>query len=135
MARQAVSKVTDDEETKKNVRNLKRTASNAASKGEEVGELAYDELLEQFNALKEDFAALSDSLAKAGKQSAEDVAEAARQTGRRAAAKANEGAEYAVDQVESTLQEAENFARKRPGTALGIAAGAGFLLALVMSRR
>lgn len=135
MSQQPLKKVNDDDDVEKNAAKLKETAAKAANDGAAVAELAYDELRDQFQALKRDFAELSESMLKAGQQSAKEAAVIARRTGRKAAAKASDGAEYAVDQFETVLEDAEDFARQRPGVALGIAAGAGFLLALAMSRR
>ena len=36
---------------------------------------------------------------------------------------------------EAPSEDAETFTRERPGAALGLAAGAGFLLAMMLSRR
>lgn len=134
MAQQSAKK-TEDDDVEKSVSKLRNTASRAANQGAEIADLAYDELREQFQALQADFAELSENLAKAGQQKAKDAAGAARKTTRRAAAKASEGIDYAADQVETVLEDAEEFARQRPALTLGLAAGAGFLLALAMSRR
>jgi len=136
MAQQPLRKANaDDAEVGKSAAKLKSTATKTANEGTEVAELAYEELREQLHVLKKDFADLSESIVKAGQQTAKDAAVTARNSGRKVATKASEGAEYAADQFETVLEDAEDFARQRPGVALGIAAGAGFLLALAMSRR
>ena len=134
MARQPARKTVEDD-IKQDAAQAKQAASDAAESGAEAAEMAYEELRDQFEALREDFANLSESLLRAGKQSASEATDAARRTGRKAAATVGENAEYATDQLETVLEDAENFARQRPAVTMGIAACAGFLLAMVMTRR
>lgn len=106
-----------------------RTSSDAqATEAAKQAEASYEELKAQIEILKADLTELSAAVLRAGKTAAQEEVNHARAKGR-------ERAEQAADQVEDLLAEAEIFARKRPGLALGLAAGAGFLLALAMSRR
>jgi len=118
-----------------NLEQLRNSAGETVATASGIAEFAYDELRQQFETLKSDIAELSASVVRAGQDSAKGAAAAARDAGRKAMDEAGERVSYATDHVESALAEAEDFARRRPGVALGLAAGAGFLLALSMSRR
>jgi len=110
-------------------------ARRAAADIGETAELTYEEMKEQFAVLKADLEVLGEKMADAGRESARDVYRRARRTGRRAVAAAEDGFDYMGEQFDDTLTRAETFTRERPGTALGLAAGAGFLLAMLLSRR
>jgi len=113
----------------------KKNAARTAQDVEELADLTYDELREQLELVKADLAELTAAMKRAGQQTARQAARSARRTGRRAMDTASDGYDYATDQVEDALGTAEDFAKDRPALALGLAAGAGFLLAMVMSRR
>jgi ElaB/YqjD/DUF883 family membrane-anchored ribosome-binding protein len=113
----------------------KDNAARTAQDVEELAELTYDELREQLELVKNDLAELTSAVKRAGQQTARHAARTARRSGRRAVETAGEGYDYAADQVEDVLGTAEDFAKDRPALALGLAAGAGFLLAMVMQRR
>lgn len=110
---------------------LKDDVVETAAVASDVAELAYEELAAQLEKLRQDLADLSDALAKAGRETAEDAKARARESFRQA----GDSAAHAADQVEDLMRDAEVFARKRPGVAMGIAAALGFLLACAMSRR
>lgn len=113
----------------------KDNAARTAQDVEDLAELTYDELREQLDLVKSDLAELTAAMKRAGQQTARHAARSARRSGRRAVETAGEGYEYAADHVEEALGSAEDFAKDRPALALGLAAGAGFLLAMVMQRR
>lgn len=113
----------------------KKNAARTAQDVEELAELSYDELQDQLELVKADLAELTAAMKRAGRQTARQAARRARRTGRRVVETASDGYDYAVDEVEDALGTAEDFAKERPAVALGLAAGAGFLLAMVMSRR
>jgi ElaB/YqjD/DUF883 family membrane-anchored ribosome-binding protein len=113
----------------------KKNAARTAQDVEELAELSYDELRDQLELVKADLADLTAAMKRAGQQTARQAARRARRTGRRAVESAHDGYDYAADHVEDALESAEDFAKDRPALALGLAAGAGFLLAMVMSRR
>ncbi|MBL4916680.1 DUF883 family protein [Szabonella alba] len=144
MASSDVSNIRSD--AAKIAKTAKDGASAAAAEAEahvrraaddlgETAELTYEEMKEQFAVLKADLEVLGTKMADAGRESARDVYRRARRTGRRAVSAAEEGVDYVGTQFDDTLTRAENFTRERPGTALGLAAGAGFLLAMMLSRR
>jgi ElaB/YqjD/DUF883 family membrane-anchored ribosome-binding protein len=118
---------------------LAKTAKDGASTAAEdlgnTAEMTYDEMKEQFAVLKADLEVLGEKMADAGREGARDVYRRAHRTGRRAISAAEEGLGHMGEQFDDTLSRAETFTRERPGTALGLAAGAGFLLAMMLSRR
>ncbi|MFN3824921.1 MAG: YqjD family protein [Pseudorhodobacter sp.] len=133
-------------DAEKLARTAKDGASTAASEVEaharraagdigETAELTFEQMKEQFAILKADLEVLGDKMADAGREGARDVYRRARRTGRKAVAAAEDGFDYMGEQFDDTLTRAETFTRERPGTALGLAAGAGFLLAMFLSRR
>lgn len=110
---------------------LKGDVAETATVASDIAELAYDELAEQVEKLRQDLADLSEAVVRAGRETANDAKARAKESIRQA----GDGAADAADQVEDLLRDAETFARKRPGIAMGIAAAAGFLLARATSRR
>jgi len=123
----------------KDAQSMSDTASKAASSAaRKAGAEAQDasaELAEQFAALKADLSALSASVAKlAGKQaeSAWDLTEAA---GNRIAQSANARIESVQRSAQDYGEQVETYTRDNPAKALGIAAGVGFLTAMLLARR
>jgi len=86
--------------------HVRRAAEDVA----ESTELTLDQLKEQVVSLKADIAKLATSTAEASY-------------------------EYVGSHVGDAMSSAERFTRERPAAAWGIAAGAGFLLAHLLSRR
>jgi ElaB/YqjD/DUF883 family membrane-anchored ribosome-binding protein len=93
------------------------------------------ELQDQIALLKRDIAELTATVAKYGReQSANLKAQAqahlrnAKETG---AERLSEAGDYAARKVADT----EDYVRENPATAVGIAAGIGFVVGLIMSRR
>ena len=110
-------------------------AKKAVSAASEAAELSYEELREQVEMLKADLFGLAEATRAAGVQTARQAYGGARRAGRKAAAKAEEGYDYAGERLDDAFTGAESFVRERPAAALGIAAGSGFLLAMFLSRR
>lgn len=133
MSRQNVSEIKD--EAKKTASNVRERAEDTASEVADTAQKAYEELQLQIGILKEELATLSGSVANAGRAQVRDAADSVRKTGRKAARVAGDGYDYATDQVDEALSAADDFTRERPAMALGLAAGAGFLLALAMLRK
>ncbi len=127
MARQTTKKNTE-QEAKETASNQRGTEEHAADRATETDEISNEELRAQFEALRQDVTRLSESLLRAGE-------ERARAAMRNSGESAEEQARYAASQVELLLEEAEDFTRERPRTAMGLAMGAGFLLAMLLSRR
>lgn len=131
MAQQPLKKVSESEaeEASKKVESIRNRATAAAE------EFDFDGLKAQLEQLKSDLATLTDTVVSAGEAKADEAAKATRKTARKASAQARNGLDYAADQMEMVLDESEQFARRRPGLVLGIAAGVGAMLALTLSRR
>lgn len=87
-----------------------------------------DELAAQIELLKSDIAGLTESIGDFGKSKLSEVKGQAQKT---AADLAETGREKAIE----TQIRAEDFIRSQPGTAIGIAAGIGFLVGIFSSRR
>jgi ElaB/YqjD/DUF883 family membrane-anchored ribosome-binding protein len=85
-------------------------ARRAAEDVSDTAELTFEQLKEQVETLKADMARLASSASEAGY-------------------------EYVGGHVNDAMSRAEKFTRERPAAAWGIAAGAGFLLAHLLSRR
>lgn len=114
------------------------TTTELARKGAETAEATYEQLKEQVETLKNDVAAitaLAASAREAGYETAREAVHGVRRAGRRAVKVAEDGYDYAENQLEEVMSDAGHFARERPVLALGLAAGAGFLLAFLLSRR
>ncbi len=133
MSRQNVSEIKED--AKKAASHARDRAEDTASDVAGTAQKAYEELQLQVEILKEELAALTGSVAQAGRAQVRDAADSVRKTGRKAARAAGDGYDYATDQFDEALSAADDFTRDRPAMALGLAAGAGFLLALAMLRR
>ena len=87
-----------------------------------------EDLSNQIAILKKDIASLTSSLGSYGKATAENAADTARST-------AQDLTEMGRLKAMETQIRAEEFVRTQPTTALGIAAGIGFLVGLVTARR
>lgn len=127
------------EEARTEARTVARTARDGAERvaheAAETAELTYEQLREQVDMLRADLARLTGTAHDAGAEVAGAAAQSVRRVGRTAAAAVGEGYEHAEAQVEDVLTRAGDYTRANPATALGLAAGAGFLLALVLARR
>ncbi|MDD7971361.1 hypothetical protein [Roseinatronobacter alkalisoli] len=133
MSRQPVSKL--KQEGKETAQSVKAHADAAAHDVADLADKTYEELKEQLALVKSDLADLTEATRQAGIATANQAKASARRTGRRAVKMAEDGYDYATDQLDEALEGAETFAKERPAMAMGIAAGAGFLLALALSRR
>ena len=110
-------------------------AQKAALAAGDAAELSYEELREQVATLKADLASLSETAQGLVAQKAREAADDADTIRRKALAAAKDGAEAAGEQLEEAAAQVETFARERPGVAMGLSAGAGFLLAMALTRR
>ena len=102
--------------------NTTKTAANA------VDEVSMDDLSRQISILKQDVAKLTSTLGAYGQSVYGDAKEGARD-------RASELHAAGMDKARETQQQAEEFLRTQPATALGIAAGIGFLIGLVTAKR
>ncbi|MFG6566876.1 YqjD family protein [Sulfitobacter sp. 1A13679] len=91
-------------------------------------EVTIDDLSDQIALLKKDIASLTETLGDYGKARSEEMRDNARNA-------ANDFADTGRLKAMEVQQQAEEFLKTQPGTALGIAAGIGFLVGLVTARR
>ena len=124
MARQALKK------------DIEEVASKVdAAEGGSGSASAFAEMRDHLESLRAELADLSDQIVELGGEAAEKGARSAKRQGRRAMHQARERFEEVADQSEDLIAQADRFSRERPGLAMGVAAAAGFLLALTMTRR
>ena len=90
--------------------------------------VSVDDLADQVKGLKADIAELTKSLSDYGTSKTSEAAHAAR-------AKAEEYGRAGRDKALEAQMHAEDFIHKQPATALGIAAGVGFLVGMIMTSR
>ena len=91
-------------------------------------EVTIDDLSDQIALLKKDIASLTETLGDYGKAKSEEMRDNARNA-------ANDFADTGRLKAMEVQQQAEEFLKAQPGTAVGIAAGIGFLVGLVTARR
>ncbi len=96
---------------------------------------AFNDMLDNLDQLRAELTKLSGRVAELGESSARAGSEALRKEGKRAMRNASGILNDVADQSEDVIAQADRFSRERPALAMGIAAAAGFLLALGMSRR
>ena len=98
-------------------------------------ETTTEDLAEQLEALKTDFASLSKTLADFGKTKGHQIADAA-ENGVKSAAEAGKAhTQKLKSQAIDMGHHAEDFVTEKPAISLGIAAGAGFLAGILATRR
>ncbi len=111
--------------------NTKGTAREARDKAEET----IDDIGAQLAQMQQELAAITRSLAESGRIHAEAMADSVQDRSRRAAeavgAQSGEFDRIARD----ALNEVERSAQRHPALTVGLAAGLGFLAALVLVRR
>lgn len=91
-------------------------------------EVTIDDLSNQIALLKNDIASLTETLGEYGKAKSEEMRDNARSA-------ANDFAETGRAKAIEAQKQAEEFLHAQPGTALGIAAGLGFLVGILTARR
>ena len=94
-----------------------------------------DDLGKQMETLRADMAKLTETLADLTRAEARNAANGAK----RVARKARDGVEHEYDKLQHQAVEAVDHAdaliREKPAMAMGVAAGVGLLVGLMMSRR
>lgn len=93
------------------------------------------ELSAQIEALRDDVAGLAESLAALGKAKGASLIDAARDEAYHLKARGEEKVAALQQRAVSMTAQAEDAVRENPQTALGIAAGLGFLFGVILSRR
>lgn len=107
----------------------------AVSVKEKFTETTTEDLAAQVEALKADIAALTHSLGDYGRTQGAHLAETARESAKSARSSGEAELEHLRSKVNDLSRQAEDFVAHKPGVALGVAAGLGFLAGLVLSRR
>lgn len=93
------------------------------------------ELSAQIEALKADIAGLAETLGALGKAKGASVIDAAKDEAYLLKLRGEEKVAQLQQRAASLTAQAEDAVRENPQTALGIAAGLGFLFGVIMSRR
>lgn len=91
-------------------------------------QITLEELSDQITLLKRDIASLTETLGEYGKAKSEEM----RDTARGAAQDLSDAGRLKAMEAQ---KQAEEFLQTQPGTALGIAAGLGFLVGIITARR
>lgn len=99
-----------------------------------VAELNTD-VAKQMAVLREDIASLTATVAEYGKAQGALLKENASEKAAHMADTSAATAEAVKAKAEKTYSDAENMVRANPGTAVGIAAGIGFLVGMISARR
>ncbi|MGY6412208.1 MAG: DUF883 family protein [Alkalilacustris sp.] len=94
-----------------------------------------EDLNRQMEALREDVAAIAETLKALGRAQGKAAAEGVREKADEARAAGEAQVEALRRSLEAILAEADSAARQKPVTAMGIAAGFGFLIGLLLARR
>lgn len=89
-----------------------------------------DELSAQIETLRKDLSSLTETITELGREKKSELTD----TARRKKAEA-EAEEYISTQARDARDQATEFVSTQPATALGIAAGIGFLIGCLTSRR
>lgn len=98
--------------------------ASTTTKNGKGSSVTQQDLADQIAQIKGDIADLSDLLAQGGAESAQKLK-----------GKAQEGVQAAQDRAEDLGEQAQRFVSEKPGTALGIAAGIGFLVGFLGARK
>ncbi|WP_088634175.1 YqjD family protein [Phaeobacter sp. 22II1-1F12B] len=87
-----------------------------------------DELSAQIETLRKDLSSLTETITELGREKKSELTDTARR-------KKAEAEEYISTQARDARDQATEFVSTQPATALGIAAGIGFLIGCLTSRR
>lgn len=109
---------------------MSRTPTLASSKDTTVDELAAD-----IQALRNDLSSLTGTISDMAREKGSEVSSIASRKADEAQLKAAEAAEFVSARTRDVQDQAENFVKQQPATALGIAAGVGFLVGMMSTRR
>lgn len=93
------------------------------------------ELSAQIDALKTDLAAIAETLTTIGRARGQAVADAARDEAYNLKARGEEKVAELQNHAAELTSQANQMLRENPAAVLGVAAGAGFLVGVLLSRR
>lgn len=104
-------------------------AKSVSANGKQaVEELSIEDLSKQIEVLKADISNLASSLGDFTKSKGEELKDNAKQ-------KVQDTVDTGREKALEAQLQAEDFVRNQPATALGIAAGLGFVIGMISSRR
>ncbi|GGA19290.1 DUF883 family protein [Neptunicoccus cionae] len=109
---------------------MARTSANGSGKDATVADLSA-----QIETLRKDLSALSGTINDLGKAKKAELKEAATDRVDAAREKGAEAAEAVTNRAKEVHEQANDFVKSQPATALGIAAGLGFLVGMLNARR
>ncbi|WP_099824317.1 glycine zipper domain-containing protein [Oceaniglobus indicus] len=98
-------------------------------------DITTEDLAKQVDQLKTDIATLTQSIGDLGRAKGEEVSRSVREQARAARAAGQDHLAAVQLQAEDKYRDAENYVRTNPAAAIGIAAGFGFLVGFLGSRR
>lgn len=114
-------------------------ANATATTNGKIAEASLNDIVAQIAALRSDIDGLTASVATYGKAQGRALGAKAQETAEdlrdRARANADELARRAADAGSDVYQRANDFVTRQPGTAIGLAAGIGFVVGLLTQRR
>jgi len=93
------------------------------------------DVTEQLSILRDDLNSITATIAELAQAKGADLSQAAQDRLDAAKASANAGVEHAKLQAVHLNSQANDFVRTQPAAALGIAAGLGFLIGMLSSRK
>lgn len=102
---------------------------------EAMADVSTAELQKQISALKADIGDLTSAIAQYGRAQGAVLKTQARDGLRRVQEKSTDGLTYAGELAGQKYAETEEYVRANPATAVGLAAGLGFLVGLLTARR
>lgn len=114
---------------------LKKVDEIDTSDVEEAAGSAFSDMMDHLEKLRSELSDLSGRVAELGDDSIRAGKEALRKEGDRAIRNASRVLNDVAETSEDMVAQADKFSRERPALAMGLAATAGFLLALTISRR
>lgn len=94
-----------------------------------------EDLARQMDALKNDLAKVTETLAEMGRAQGRALAGDLRAGAERARAEGERQAEFLQQRAEEMAMEATDMVRRQPAAAMGAAAGLGFLVGLLTARK
>lgn len=107
----------------------------AAKDDKGAEEPTVEDLARQMEALRADLNGLAETLKGLGLAKGKEAADGVKSRAQSARAAGEQQIEEMHARLEAMLAEADKMARDKPITAMGIAAGFGFLLGLMLGRR
>jgi ElaB/YqjD/DUF883 family membrane-anchored ribosome-binding protein len=95
----------------------------------------FSDVTEQMAILKDDIRSLSATIAEMAQAKGNDMSHSAKAHVAEAREAVHSGVDVAKDQAAQIQGQAQDFIRTQPATALGIAAGVGFLIGMLGTRK